>query len=74
MARAACNFFVENFGGDPDQYRQCATAAATAIKSHTTPRQACRTTTLSMTPDEGETRRDFGACVAAGRGAKAYAA
>ncbi len=71
IGRAQCDQFETNFGADRDEYNQCVEAVANAVQMHMTPRQACEGTSLSKTPESGEARRDFGACVAAGNAAKA---
>ena len=66
LGRKECQEFKLNFADNKNQFGKCIAAAAKAIRTDLTPRQACAQQGLSHKPQGDERRSDFSACVIAG--------
>jgi hypothetical protein len=66
LGREECQEFKLNFADNKQQFGKCISAAAMAIRTELTPRQACAEVGLSRKPQGDERRSDFSACVIAG--------
>jgi uncharacterized protein YcfJ len=74
IGRKECQEFKLNFADNKQQFGKCVSAAAMAIRTELTPRQACAEVGLSRKPQGDERRSDFSACVIAGARAQREAA